>query len=90
MPLFAAHFGTLTPIMRGFVVSLIMLTGALPSFFAGQLAERYDWTLVIGAGAALFAVGALLQGLASRLAMFLVGRGLAGLGEGVLLSNIVV
>lgn len=90
MDKFLDTFGPLSPMMRGFTVSLILLTGALPAFFAGQLADRYGRTLIIGAGALIFALGALLQALAVNLAMFLVGRGLAGLGQGLFLSNIYV
>ncbi|KAG9711803.1 hypothetical protein KCU73_g17075, partial [Aureobasidium melanogenum] len=38
MPYFSDSIGELSPFLRGFTVSLIMLTGAFPSFFAGQLA----------------------------------------------------
>ena len=40
------------------------------------------------AGALLFAVGAVLQGVTYRLAMFVVGRAVAGFAEGLCLSNI--
>jgi hypothetical protein len=40
MPYFAANIGALSPVMHGFTVSLIMMTGALPSIFGGQLGDR--------------------------------------------------
>ncbi|KAF2786693.1 general substrate transporter [Melanomma pulvis-pyrius CBS 109.77] len=90
MPTFLATLGPLTPLKRGFTVSLIMLTGALPSFFAGQLADRFGRLAVVMAGALTFLVGAALQGSAGRLAVFLVGRALCGLGEGIWMSTVTV
>ena len=90
MPSFLHTFGELTPIMRGFTVSLIMLTGAFPSFFAGQLADRFGRLAIVMAGALTFLVGAILQGSVGRLGPFLVGRALCGLGEGIWMSTATV
>ena len=76
--------------MLGFTVSFIMLTGAAPATFAGQLADRYGHLRVVMAGSAMFTLGAILQGAASALPMLLVGRALAGFGEGLWLSNVSV
>ncbi len=76
--------------MRGFTVSLIMLAGAFPAFFAGQLADRFGRLRITMAGALLFVVGAALEGGAYDFPMFLVGRALCGLGEGMWLSNVTV
>lgn len=67
-----------------------MLTGAVPSFFAGQLADRFGRLSVVSFGALVFLVGAILQGAANKLAMLLVGRALGGLGEGLWISCISV
>ncbi len=88
MPSFEHTFGVLSPIMRGFTVSIIMFTGAIPAFFAGQLADRNGRLNIVVAGALLFAVGSVLQGAAYRLGMFVVGRAVAGFAEGLCLSNI--
>lgn len=90
MPFFENTFGILSPIMRGFTVSLIMLTGAAPSLFAGQLADYYGRLPIVCLGAAVFVIGAIMQGAASHMPTFLVGRGLCGLGEGLWLSNVSV
>ena len=90
MPHYELTFGTPTPAMRGFIVSLLMLMGAVPAFFAGQLADRYGQLKVVMMGSAIFTIGAILQGAASALPMLLVGRALAGLGEGIWLSNVSV
>lgn len=90
MAQFTASIGPLSSTMVGFTVSLIMLAGAVPSVFAGWLADLYGRLRVIMLGTALFAIGALLQGTAYGLPQFLLGRTLAGLGEGVYLSNMSV
>lgn len=90
MPYFTSSIGELTPFLRGFTVSLIMLTGAFPSFFAGQLADRFGRLAIVAAGALVFAIGAALEGCANKLAMFFVGRALCGIGEGLWISNITV
>jgi MFS family permease len=90
MPFFATSIGELTPFLRGFTVSLIMLAGAFPSFFAGQLADRFGRLAIVAAGALVFAIGAALEGGANKLGMFLAGRALCGIGEGLWLSNVSV
>lgn len=90
MPSFTSTIGPLTPFLRGFTVSLIMLAGAVPSFFAGQLADRFGHLPVVAAGALVFVLGAVLQGCANTLALFLAGRTFCGLGEGLWLSNVSV
>jgi MFS family permease len=90
MPQFHSTIGHLPPTLLGFTVSLIMLTGALPSIFAGQLADRFGRLKVIIAGVLLFVLGVVLQGAAGKLGMFLAGRGIAGFGEGIFLSNVAV
>lgn len=90
MPYFEKDIGPLSPIMRGFTVSLIMLAGAVPSFFAGQLADRFGRLSVVCAGSTVFLVGAISQGAAYGFPQFWVGRALCGLGEGLWLSNVSV
>lgn len=90
MPYFEKTFGVLTPSIHGFTVSLIMLAGAFPAFFAGRLADRYGHLRVVMIGALIFTVGTILQAGASKLPMLLVGRALGGLGEGLWLSNVSV
>ncbi|KAF3760898.1 putative MFS sugar transporter [Cryphonectria parasitica EP155] len=90
MSQFTGTVGGLSSTMVGFIVSLIMLTGAVPSVFAGWLADHYGRLRTIMLGTALFAVGALLQGTATRLPQFLLGRTIAGLGEGIYISNMAV
>lgn len=90
MPYFERTFGVLSPALRGFTVSLLMLMGALPGFFSGQLADRFGHLRVVMAGALVFMLGAILQGVSSQLPTFLVGRALCGIGEGLWIANISV
>lgn len=90
MPQFEKTVGHLSPTILGFTVSLIMLTGAFPSVFAGHLAEKFGRLRVIMAGAICFVIGAILQGSAPSLVPFLIGRAIGGFGEGVYLSNVAV
>ena len=88
MPYFEKTFGPVSPIMRGFIISLIMITGAVPSFFAGQLCDRYGQLRAVLIGALIFVIGAALEAGASKLSMLLVGRAFGGIGQGLWLSNI--
>jgi MFS family permease len=90
MSQFTKSIGSLSPSMLGFTVSLIMLTGAIPSVFAGQLSDRFGRLKAIISGAIVFVVGAVLQASAGGLPQFLLGRALAGFGEGIYLGNMSV
>lgn len=90
MPYFEKTFGVLSPMMRGFTVSLIMLMGAVPSFFTGQLADRFGHLRIVLLGAVIFAVGVILESSASKISAFLVGRAFCGIGEGLWLTNVSV
>jgi MFS family permease len=90
MPYFATSIKVLSPVMHGFTVSLIMMTGALPSIFGGQLADRFGQLYVVMAGVITFTIGVLLEAASFNLPMLLVGRALAGAGQGLWLSNVSV
>lgn len=90
MPQFTTSIGPLSSSMVGFTVSLIMLAGTPPAFFAGWLADTHGRLRIITLGTILFAVGCLLQATAFGLPQFLAGRMIAGLGEGVYLSTVSV
>ena len=90
MKQFEASMGPMSAVLLGITVSMIMLTGAPPSVFAGHLADRYGRLRVILPGALLFGLGALLQGTARGLPQFVAGRALGGFGQGVFFGNISV
>ncbi|GAM87194.1 hypothetical protein ANO11243_052160 [Dothideomycetidae sp. 11243] len=90
MPFFQDTFGTLPPFLRGITVSIIMLTGAFPSVYAGQLADSFGRLRTIMLGALLFAVGAVMQAAAYKLPVFIVGRAIGGIGMGTWMSPLAV
>ncbi|KAI1328204.1 putative MFS sugar transporter [Xylariaceae sp. FL0255] len=87
IPQFRSSIGELSATVLGITVSMIMLTGILPSVFTSHIADKLGRLPVIAVGAILFGTGALLQGTASTLAQLLVGRSVSGFGQGVFLSN---
>ncbi|KAI1766319.1 general substrate transporter [Hypoxylon sp. FL1150] len=88
MPYFQRTIGILSPSMRGLTVSFLLLAGALPSLFAGLLADRFGHLRIVLSGALFFTVGAGLEAGAVNLAMLLVGRAMVGAGEGLYLGNL--
>ncbi|KAM0135434.1 hypothetical protein ACHAP3_005017 [Botrytis cinerea] len=90
MPSFTSKIGDLSPLLRGFTVSLIMMTGAMPSVFGGRMAETIGHLYVIMAGSLLFALGTGMEAGAGGLGVLLAGRALAGLGEGLWLGCVSV
>ena len=77
--------------MQTVLTSLLpRLTGAAPSLFAGQLADKWGRLGVSFVGALAFLVGVLLQIATQSLPVFLVGRAIAGFGQGLWLPNIIV
>lgn len=90
MPSFTSKIGDLSPLLRGFIVSLIMMTGAMPSIFGGKMAEKIGHLYVVMAGSLLFALGTGMEAGAGGLDVLLAGRALAGLGEGLWLGCVSV
>ncbi|KAK0636436.1 general substrate transporter [Bombardia bombarda] len=88
MPSFQSSIATLSPTMRGLTVSFLMLAGAIPSPFAGLLADKFGHLRIVLAGAVFFTAGAALEASALNLAMLLIGRSLVGIGEGLYLGNL--
>jgi MFS family permease len=88
MPSYIETFGHLSPTMRGFTVSLIMLCGAIPAIVAGHLADRFGRLRTIIVGAILCTIGCVLECAAFRLWLFLIGRAIIGIGQGFALTNI--
>ncbi|KAI0805854.1 general substrate transporter [Xylaria sp. FL0064] len=88
MPQFIESLGKLSPTLLGFIVSVILLTGTVPSVFAGHLADKFGRLTVIFPGAILFGLGALVQGTSFSQSQLIVGRAICGLGEGIFLSII--
>ena len=87
MPQFEQQIRSLSPVMRGFTVSAVLLFGAVPGFLGGWLADEIGALMVIAAGAMLHFAGSLLQATAQNYPMFIVGRTFCGLGQGLFITN---
>lgn len=86
MPEFTAHFGQLSEFMRGFVVAVILLPSALTGILAGRVSDKISRKYTISMGCAIFAVGTAIATAAPNLAVLIVGRCIAGSGEGFFLT----
>ncbi|CAJ2500113.1 Uu.00g029660.m01.CDS01 [Anthostomella pinea] len=90
MPAFTATFGDFSATIHGLIVSSILLPGALTALVTGVLADRYGRTRIIATGSLIFGLGAALETAAVSLGMFVAGRLLKGVGEGLFLSTVYV
>ena len=86
MPQFTDTMGDISPGVIGLTISMIMFAAAVPSILAGPPGDKYGRIFVIGAGAALFGIGGVLQASAMSLPQFIAGRVLAGVGQGIFLG----
>lgn len=82
--------GHVSPTIRGVIVSSILLPGALAALVAGVLADRYGRKRLILSGAICYGVGAAIECGSVALAMFIVGRLVKGVGNGLFLSTVYV
>ncbi|KAJ5263875.1 hypothetical protein N7478_011480 [Penicillium angulare] len=88
---FKAQFGgSQNSTIHGLIVSSILIPAALSSLFAGHLADRFGRAMSISIGCFIFGVGAAIEASAVNLGMFIAGRVIEGLGEGLFLGNLVV
>ncbi|PYI00271.1 hypothetical protein BO78DRAFT_412411 [Aspergillus sclerotiicarbonarius CBS 121057] len=90
MDQFTHKFGSFSSIVHGLVVSSILIPAAFSSFFGGKLADWVGRPRGISIGALIFGIGAAIEAGAVHLAMFIVGRVVEGLGEGLYLGTLVV
>ncbi|PGH00037.1 DNA-directed RNA polymerase III subunit RPC2 [Blastomyces parvus] len=90
MPSFTDQFGHPSPAIHGMIVSSILLSMAVTSFFAGSISDNIGRTRAIAFGALLFAIGATVEAGASVLGVFILGRLIAGIGQGLFLSTLIV
>ncbi|KAF9817493.1 hypothetical protein IEO21_03344 [Rhodonia placenta] len=82
--------GHLSSTVQGLIVSTILITAAIASLVSGPLSDRISRTRTIALGAIVFAAGSVISCSAHALAQLLVGRCVAGVGEGLFLSAITV
>ncbi|XXH01997.1 hypothetical protein Hte_008361 [Hypoxylon texense] len=87
---FTRYVGNPTPTVHGLIVSSILIPAAVSSFFAGRVADALGRPRGIAIGAFVFGVGAALEGASMHIAMFIVGRIIEGVGEGLYLGMLMV
>ena len=87
---YISRFGNQSAVVHGAVVSSILIPAAISSFLAGYVADLLGRPKCIAIGALGFGIGAALEAGAVSLAMFVVGRCIEGLGEGLYLGTLVV
>ncbi|OTA53908.1 general substrate transporter [Hypoxylon sp. EC38] len=87
---FTKYVGNPSPTIHGLIVSSILIPAAISSFFAGRVADALGRPRGIAIGSFIFGVGAALEGASMHIAMFVVGRIIEGIGEGLYLSMMVV
>lgn len=90
MKSYVSDFGSLSATVHGLVVSSILIPAAISSFFAGRVADVLGRPKNIAIGALTFGFGAALEAGAVSIAMFVAGRIIAGVGEGLYLGTLVV
>jgi MFS family permease len=90
MPSFEETFGSLSSALHGIVVSSLLLAATVASLFAGALSDRFGRPRAIAIGCLTFSIGAAVEAGASNLGMFIAGRCIVGVGEGLFLSTLIV
>ncbi|KAF4981153.1 hypothetical protein FZEAL_2987 [Fusarium zealandicum] len=90
MASFKDTFGDFSATIHGVIVSTILIPGALTALIAGALANRFGHVKLITIGSIIFGIGAAIECGAPQLGVFIFGRLLKGVGEGLFLSNIYV
>ena len=90
MKSFTDTFGELSATVHGVVVSSILLPGAVAALVAGILADRHGRTRLIIVGSCIYGIGAAIECGAPVLGVFILGRLIKGLGEGLFLSAVYV
>lgn len=90
MPSFIETMGVLTPSIHGIIISSVLLSTTISSLFAGSISDSLGRTRIIAVGALIFAIGAALEAGAVGLGMFITGRLIVGLGQGLFISVLVV
>nr|POE93183.1 hexose transporter 2 [Quercus suber] len=90
MEQFTKAFGNQSPTVHGLVVSSILIPAAISSFAAGRVADVLGRPTAIAIGSAIFAVGTALEAAAVHIGMFVAGRVIEGVGEGLYMGTLVV
>jgi sugar porter (SP) family MFS transporter len=86
MTSFKSTFGELPPSLHGIVVSSVLLTGALSALVAGILADRHGRIRIIAIGSFIYGIGTAIECGSTLLGVFILGRLIQGLGEGLFIT----
>ncbi|OLN81232.1 High-affinity glucose transporter 10 [Colletotrichum chlorophyti] len=76
--------------MHGVIVSSVLLPGALSAMISGIMADRFGHVRLFALGAFIYGCGTAIECGANILGVFILGRLIKGLGEGMFLSNVYV
>lgn len=82
--------GSSNATIQGLIVSCLILAAAFSSLTAGKLADTIGRIRGIAIGTFIFAIGAALQAGSVNLAMFIIGRVVEGIGEGLYVGPMIV
>ncbi|KAE9391335.1 putative transporter [Gymnopus androsaceus JB14] len=80
----------LSPTLQGVVVSTILITSTISGLFAGSLSDKISRVFTMAIGSAIFCAGSAIECVSPNLACLIVGRAVAGVGEGFFLPIIAV
>ncbi|GAA5854431.1 hypothetical protein JCM8547_001820 [Rhodosporidiobolus lusitaniae] len=87
MSQFQEVFGELKPLIRGVVVSIILVPSGVTGVLAGNVSEYLSRKRTISLGAAIFAAGSAISAASkTSLGVLIFGRCVAGTGEGLFLG----
>ncbi|GAA5896003.1 hypothetical protein JCM6882_005583 [Rhodosporidiobolus microsporus] len=86
MEQFTDLFGHLSPLMHGVVVAIILVPSGATGVLAGNVSDKLSRKRTIALGSAIFAVGSVISASSYHLAQLIVGRCVAGAGEGLFLG----
>lgn len=90
MPAFTSRFGNFGPTIHGLIVACHLLPGGAVAVVAGGLSDYFGRETLVTSGALVHAVGMLLWGFSTNLAMVIVARVFCGVGLGLFMSNVSV
>lgn len=77
-----AHDLHLTPTVEAWMLGVALSTSGIGGIVSGALADRFGKRTLLAGTVLLYSLGSLVCGLAPTLGVFLVGRGIVGLGVG--------
>lgn len=87
MKSYVSDFCSKSATIHGLIVSAILIPAAVSSLFAGRVADILGRPQSITIDALIFGIGAALEAGAVTIAMFVVGRVIEGIGEGLYLGT---